>query len=180
MRRGNSRYAQPFVEPVQTDFVEPTLEELLNEQVKNEMYAAYLYTALSAWCDNVGLEGYAHWFEVQSQEELGHAKKVLDFLVETGSPVNLRAVDAPMLDIQTALDAANAALQHEKKVTQDWQRIGDAARELRNMAADQLAKWFINEQIEEEDNAVKLVQRTELAGEGAGLLVLDQELAQRE
>lgn len=55
---------------------------LLNERLKDEYYAFYLYRAASNWCKNVGYDVAASFFAHESEEELEHAKKIEDFIVK--------------------------------------------------------------------------------------------------
>jgi ferritin len=45
------------------------LQEAINEQIKNELYSAYLYLSMSAYCEANNLPGSARWMRLQSQEE---------------------------------------------------------------------------------------------------------------
>ena len=49
------------------------LQDLLNTQIQNELYSAYLYWSMSAYCEEQNLKGFANWFRVQVQEERDHA-----------------------------------------------------------------------------------------------------------
>src|SRR3954452_13639023 len=89
----------------------------LNEQIKHELDSAYLYLAISAYCERRSWPGFAHWLRVQSQEEVGHALKILDFLHDRGGTVALQALEAPGTDFGAPLEIAEQALAHERKVT---------------------------------------------------------------
>ncbi len=54
--------------------LDPKMFKALNEQINEEMFSAYLYLAMSAWCDSQGLPGSSAWFTSQAQEEMIHAK----------------------------------------------------------------------------------------------------------
>ena len=54
------------------------VQDAINEQIKNEMYSAYLYLAMSAWCETQNLKGAASWMRVQAGEEVGHAMKFFE------------------------------------------------------------------------------------------------------
>lgn len=47
--------------------------KLINEQVTLEFYSAYLYLDFANFYTDQGLDGFAHWFEIQAQEERDHA-----------------------------------------------------------------------------------------------------------
>lgn len=49
------------------------VSELLNAQINKEFYSAYLYLDFANYFERRGLSGFAHWYEVQAQEERDHA-----------------------------------------------------------------------------------------------------------
>ena len=53
--------------------------EVLNGQINKEIYSAYLYTSMQAYCANISLCGFANWLKIQAKEELFHAKKIFDY-----------------------------------------------------------------------------------------------------
>jgi ferritin len=162
---------------VQTDFLSPEMEDLLNRQVGVEMYSAYIYFMYAAWFQSKGLVGFQAWMERQGDDEIEHAMKVYNYLVDTGSDVQLPAIDAPAMNPSASvLEVTRAVLDHEMTVTQDWKRIGQLAKAEDNPATFQMVQEFISEQIEEEDGAVTLHQKVQLADSGSGLLMVDHEL----
>jgi ferritin len=166
----------PPTPPAQTKFLSTTMAELLAEQVGNEAYSFYLYMALDAYADNLGLDGFAKYFGNAAEEELKHTKKVHQYLMDTGTVVALPAIKAPPGNPGSMQAAVEAALEHERKITANWQRIAAQARTDADAATEMLAQWFVTEQIEEEDRSVKLLQKVMLGG-NAGLIVLDAGLA---
>ena len=50
------------------------VEDALNAQINAELWSAYLYLSMSAYCHSVGQPGMANWFEIQFSEEQDHAK----------------------------------------------------------------------------------------------------------
>ena len=57
-----------------------SLQDSLNEQIKNEFYSAHVYLAMSSWFEDKGLPGFAKWMRVQYSEELSHGLKIFDFI----------------------------------------------------------------------------------------------------
>lgn len=51
------------------------IEESFNKQINEELYSAYLYQAIRAYFESIGLSGFANWMKVQSEEEMFHAEK---------------------------------------------------------------------------------------------------------
>ncbi|HTG50989.1 MAG TPA: ferritin, partial [Gemmatimonadales bacterium] len=75
-----------------------TMQDALNEQMKQEFYSSYLYLSMSAYCDRANLPGLAQWMRVQAQEENKHAIKIFDHLLDRGGKVELYQLDRPPAD----------------------------------------------------------------------------------
>ena len=97
--------------------ISDVLVDEINEQIKFEMYSAYMYLAMSAWCAERNLSGFAHWMNMQAQEEVDHAMRFFNFLLERGGRVELQALDAPPVDYGTPLAIMEQSLEHEKFVS---------------------------------------------------------------
>ena len=152
----------------------------INDQVQKEFYAAYLYLAMSAYCDSENLPGFAHWLRMQYEEELTHALRLFDFLLEAGEKVELKAIDKPPLKFGSPLDVLKASLAHEKKVTASINGLYEMALKEKNYPAQIMLQWFVNEQVEEERAVGDLIAQMELAGDsGPALLMMDRQLAGR-
>lgn len=154
--------------------------EALNEQVKHELYAAYLYLAMMNHFEAESLSGFAHWMRLQAREELGHAMKLVDFLNDRGARVELQEIERPPADFESPLAVMRAALEHEREVTGRIEEVYGIALEVGDYPAQVMLQWFVTEQVEEEKSASDIVDRLELAGDSGGaLLVLDDRLGQR-
>ena len=65
------------------------LEEALNAQINAEMWSAYLYLSMSAYCHRMGYAGMANWFMVQFKEEQDHAMIFFNYLLTRQKPTGL-------------------------------------------------------------------------------------------
>ncbi|WP_031481638.1 ferritin [Maridesulfovibrio frigidus] len=156
------------------------LEKALNEHLNAEMYSAYLYLSMSAYFSDTGLSGFANWMRVQAKEEQFHAMKFYDYINERGGKVLLTAIEAPQQDWASPLEAVEAVLEHEKKVTALINGLVDLAIDERDHASNIFLQWFVTEQVEEEDNVNAILDKLKLAGaEGNGMFMLDKDLATR-
>jgi len=70
------------------------VEEALNAQINAEMWSAYLYLSMAAYCHANGNPGMGNWFQVQFQEEQDHAKILFNYIIQRGGHVELKAIDA--------------------------------------------------------------------------------------
>ena len=154
--------------------------ELLNDQINKELYSAYLYLSFADYYEEEGLSGYANYFEIQAQEERDHALKFRSYLHENGEKVVLEAIAQPDKKFTDHVAPLEAGLEHEKYVTALINDIYAAALEAHDYRAQKFLGWFIDEQLEEEDNAEKQVSRMRLFGSDAKALYdLDRENAAR-
>jgi len=152
----------------------------LNEQINKELYSAYLYLAMSADAQNKGMPGVANWFYVQTQEELAHVRRFYQYLLRQNAVVVLDTIQKPAVEAKTALDLFAAGLKHEKYITASIHKLVDVALEEKDRATEVFLQWFVNEQVEEEENATGIIDQLKLAGDvGSGLFMIDRELATR-
>lgn len=156
------------------------LEEAINAQINAEMWSAHLYLSMSAFCQKIGYPGMANWFMVQFQEEQDHAMIFFNYLQSRGGVVVLRGLDELPTEWANPLAVFEHTLQHEEKVTAMINNLMDIAVSEKDYASQSRLQWFIDEQVEEEENATELIQKLKhLEGNGYGMYVLDQELAAR-
>jgi ferritin len=157
-----------------------TVQQALNKQLTLELAASHNYLAIAAYFEALNLEGFAHWFEVQSNEEREHAMKFYEYINDRGGRALLAALGDPQSEFGSPLDAAQQALHHEQRVTAAINGIYELAGKEGDYATQSMLKWFIDEQVEEEKNADLLIHKLKLVGDdGPGLLRLDHELASR-
>lgn len=160
--------------------ISPKLQDALNEQMKNEFFSAYLYMALAGYFQSEDLPGFANWMRVQALEEMTHGEKFFHFLCDAGGRTNLLPLDGPRNDYSSPVEAFEFALAHENFVTDRIGKLMDLAREEGHHAAQIMLQWFVTEQVEEEANFGLILRKLKrVEGDGRGLLLIDQELAQR-
>lgn len=154
------------------------LQHKLNEHLTLEYGAFHHYNALSIWFDLNDLPGFAGWMKEQSTDELSHAQRIVDHLVDRDLEVTLPAIDKPTMKWQSARAAVQTVLDSEQKVTASIEKLYSLAEKVGDRAAMIMLDWFIKEQVEEENVARALLGRLNLAGDNnLGLLLVDQELA---
>ncbi|WP_461210534.1 ferritin [Desulfocurvus sp. DL9XJH121] len=156
------------------------MEKAINEQIKWEMYSGYLYLSMSAWFADQGLPGFAQWMRVQAQEELSHAVKFYDYVLDRGGRVELLAVDKPENEWKSPLAVLEHTLEHERSVTARINDLMSLALDERDHAAGIFLQWFVEEQVEEEDNVGDALDKLRMVSkDGSGLYMLDKEMATR-
>jgi ferritin len=156
------------------------MQEELNGQMTAEFYSAHLYLSMSAFFESVGLPGFASWMRVQRLEELIHALKMFDYIVESGGRVTLGQVEAPPTEWDGALETFEAAYAHEQKVTGLIEKLVEVAKQEEDDETVSFLQWYVSEQVEEEQSSSGVLQKLKEAGDLPGALEkLDGELAMR-
>ena len=152
----------------------------LNEQLNAELFSSYLYLSMSAYCESINLKGFAHWMRVQAKEETGHAMKIYSYTHERVGRVILAAVEQPPTEWKSTINVFEETLKHENKVTQLIHNLVELANTEKDYATKSFLKWFIDEQVEEENQANEILQQLKMIKESPqGLLILDSKLGQR-
>ena len=156
------------------------IEEALNAQINAEMWSAYLYLSMAAYCHSNGKPGMGNWFEVQFQEEQDHAKILFNYVIQRGGTVTLAQIDAVPTEWNSILDVFESTLAHEQKVTSLINNLFALTTAENDYATQSALKWFIDEQVEEEETAQNIIDNLKMIdGNGYGLYMLDKELGAR-
>lgn len=156
------------------------LVNFINDQINFEYYSANIYLAMQAYFASQGLNGFTNFFKIQIGEENFHATKLFNYLNQVGGRVIIKGFPDPENNYASPLEAFEAALAHEQKVTQRFNNLMEIAREDKDYASLGFLQWFIDEQVEEEDtfnNAIQTLKR--IGNNPAALYLYDQELASR-
>lgn len=160
--------------------IAPSIEAAFNQHINHEQYSSYLYLSMAAWCERRGLRGFSHWMRGQATEESQHLMKFFDFLLDRGGSVKLQAVPEPPHEWTSPLNVFESAYEHECEVSGRINELVETVMAERDHAANVFLQWFVNEQVEEEASIGDIVSRLRLVGDdGRGILLVDQELAQR-
>lgn len=156
------------------------IEEALNAQINAEMWSAYLYLSMAAYCHSQGNPGMGKWFEVQFQEEQDHAKIFFNYVISRGGNVVLKPIEAVPTTWNSVLEVFESTLEHEQKVTALINNLFAITTAENDYATQSMLKWFIDEQVEEEETAQNIIDNLKMIKDnGYGLYMLDKELGAR-
>lgn len=123
--------------------------EKLNEQLGYEFGAHQQYIAIAAYYDAQTMPQMAALFYEQAVEERDHAMMMIQYLLDTDSPVTIPALEAPKNDFTDVIEPVQLALDQEKRVTEQINALVRVARDHDDYASEQFLQWFIKEQVEE-------------------------------
>ncbi len=156
------------------------VEEALNAQVNAEMWSAYLYLSMAAYCHSIGMTGMGKWFEVQFKEEQDHAKLLFNYIISRNGRVNLQPIKEVPFEWKSILDVFESTLKHEQVVTGLINNLFALTTAENDYATQSMLKWFIDEQVQEEDTAHTIIDKVKMIKDnGYGLYMLDKEIGAR-
>lgn len=156
------------------------LNKAINDQIKNELESYYIYLSMAAYFHSISLDGMGHWMRCQAHEEMSHAMKFFEHIIDRGGKVVLQDLKQLKINWESPLEAFKDALDHEQFITGKINDLTGIAREEKDYSSEPMLAWFSDEQVEEEANAGKITDQLEMVGDDkSGLLMLDRELGQR-
>lgn len=153
------------------------IEAILNEQIRHEAYASSLYLSMSSWCDDQGLDFSADFFAKQSEEERTHMLKLFKYVNDRGG----KAISPEVVNIPTDFESFRGifeqTLQQEMFVTNQFNNIADKCMRLKDFVTFQFIQWFLEEQVEEEYVARRILEMFDVIGEeGTGKWEIDKHI----
>jgi ferritin len=156
------------------------IEAALSRQINQELAAAHQYLAMALYFDEMDLPGFASWMRQQRNEELAHADRLIDYVIDRGAHVALAAVAAPKSTFESTVEIFEAALASERANTAGINAVYAVARDHDDFTTQSHLSWFLDEQVEEEKSMSELLSLVRLAKDDAGaLLLLNGQLAER-
>ena len=123
--------------------------DAVNEQVGHEFAAHQQYVAIAVWYDGQTLPELAAFFYRQALEERGHAMMMVQYLLDQDAGPVVPGVPAPKNEFSDIAEPVRLALEQEKRVTEQVNRLASIAREEGDYAGEQFIQWFVKEQVEE-------------------------------
>ena len=156
------------------------IQDALNAQINAESFSAHLYMSMSAYLETINLKGMAAWMRLQAGEETMHEMKFFDYILSRGGKVVLDKVNAPPVEWDSPLAIFEAALGHERMITEKINKLVDLSLAESDHASNAFLQWFVTEQVEEEESVSEVVDQLKLIGDDRGaLFMIDRELGQR-
>ena len=160
--------------------ISDNISKALNEQITNELNSAYSYLAMSAHFSARNLNGFAHWFRVQYEEERTHALRIFDHILDRGGTVSLSVASEPQCSWDSPTAAFTAALAEERRIARSIDELMELAISEKDHATRILLDWFVTEQVEEERTTSEIVDQLQMVGDSEiGLFMMDERLMNR-
>ena len=156
------------------------LQDAINAQINAEFWSAYLYLSMSMDAASQGLKGISNWFAIQFKEEQDHAQILINYLNSRNSRVVLAPIAKVQTEWATPLAMYEDTLAHEKQVTEMINKLFQLADDEKDIATKNMLVWFVDGQVEEEENAREIIDQLKMVeGNKFGLYMIDKELGAR-
>lgn len=154
------------------------IESLLNEQVMKEAKSSFNYLAMSAWCERRGFVNSAKFFEIQSDEERQHMKRIFNYISSVGGIAITPSVGEIQQEFDSFRTVFEIGLDQEIEITLSISNIVDKCAELKDHTTANFLNWFLGEQVEEEAIARRCLEIFDIVDQqGLGFLMIDREIA---
>jgi ferritin len=151
------------------------VENALNQQVEKEGYSSSLYLAMASWAEVQGMPGISEWLYIQSDEERLHMLKLVKFINERGGKASIPAFKQPGTDFPSVKSMFEDVLKHEQFISSSINDIVAVCITEKDFTTQNWLQWFVNEQIEEESNAMKILDKLNLIGDSS-LYLFDRDI----
>jgi len=135
--------------------------QALNEQIGNEYAAHHQYVAIAVHYDALALPRLAALFYEQAIEEREHAMMMVQYLLDADADVQIPGIAAPRSSFGDIVEPVRQALEQERTVTRQIERLAIIAREDGDLTSEQFLSWFLKEQVEEIAKMSSLLQVVE-------------------
>ncbi len=154
------------------------LQNAINEQITAEMWSSNLYLSMSFYFEREGFCGFANWMKKQSQEEMGHAYQMAEYIIKREGTAKVDKIDVVPSGWGTPLEVFEHALKHERHVSKLIDTLVSMAASEKDNATQDFLWGFVREQVEEEATIQTIVDKIKRAGD-AGIFIIDSQLGQR-
>lgn len=160
--------------------ISKTMQNALNDQINAELWSAYLYLSMSMDAEAKALRGIAHWFFVQWLEEQDHARILQNYINAQGARVSLKPLQGVQQEWDGPLDMFRDTLRHEQQVTGMITDLVRLALDESDFATLSRLQWFVDEQIEEEEEATShIIDLNRADDDAVALKMFDNAMGER-
>lgn len=140
---------------------------LLNEQVKKEMFASNLYLNMSSWCYKNHFDGAGEFLFAHAEEERDHATKLIKYLNDTDSKAVIDTIAKPESEFDSLLDVFEKIYTHELSITESITNLVDFTLSKKDFSTFNFLQWYVSEQHEEEALFRSILDKIKLIGEAS-------------
>ena len=118
------------------------ISTLINSLITDEYHAHYQYQAASNWCQGAGFTKAAEFFKKESDDELEHARRIMQYLVDWNVTPELPVIVKPVLEFKSLIEAIEMGYQLEFDLLNKYQDITADIEEMDTAAYEFLSQFL--------------------------------------
>jgi ferritin len=150
----------------------------INEQVAAEWGSYYIYLAMSYKLKAMSLPILSQWFYMQAGEEMMHAEKMANYILDQDGEVELLTIPAPKANWKKVADICKETVAHEILITNRIHDLVTLADKEKDFATRSFLQWFVDEQVEEVATAKELQDIVKMSEPSGQMLMLENRVQQ--
>jgi ferritin len=135
------------------------INNAFNKQIGEELNSAFIYLSMSIWLKEHAFNKLSAWFFAQYNEELSHAYKFMNYIIDVGGTAKIYAIPESKSDWVSVKEIVETAYAHEQYITKKIHELVTLTEKVGDYNPRELLQWFVTEQIEEEASTSELVER---------------------
>ena len=108
--------------PMTPKTLDPSIVSALEARLKDEYTAHLIYKNAANWCKNVGYVKAGAFFEAEAADELTHAQKLQDFMIQWNILPQIPVSTVPNM-MKSLIDCVNSAYTFEYGLLQSYSQI---------------------------------------------------------
>ena len=129
--------------------IDGNIIKLLNYRINQEELSSRIYLAMSLWLNNNGFTGSASLFKKYSDEELVHADKARNYLLDLNILPDTSPIQSVVEEFEGLPQIIEIAYKHEVEITNQCKELSKACNVSQDFMTLNVALWYLNEQVEE-------------------------------
>lgn len=139
-----------------------SMEKAMNDQLKVELESSHLYYCMHSWFEWKGYFGASKLFKAYSDEEKGHADKVMSFMIGMGVLPTVPPVNVLPHNMESFESIIEQGLKHELFVTSTYENLHQLADAEGDGLTCTFALAMLKEQVEEEGKMRNWIDRLKI------------------
>ncbi|ELA46521.1 hypothetical protein VCUG_02013 [Vavraia culicis subsp. floridensis] len=151
--------------------------ELLSEQLRIENFAFYFYQSAYQYCNNreIALPSIANFFYKQYNEELTHAKGIIDYMNQVGLRPNFKPLSLDRTDYKSLVEVFELSLEYEEESYKHILKLYRAADKNHDYALCQFMDEYVAEQVKSIKEFSDYLQNAKRCAKGFEMFNFDAE-----
>lgn len=135
------------------------LQEYIDEHLKMQL----ICFNLSDTCDKLGYPGFKHFFQVQSQDEMLHQRRIMNYITDRDESYTMSGVQVKRQEFTNIIDILNEYVRLRKHFAKISDDFSANALKVNDFQTAKFYEWFIIDFFEEISETNDLIAWLEMS-----------------